>query len=131
MGFRNGAYAKIWEVTPVSDTATKLRMSISRKDKTTGEYEQDFSGFVMAVGSAAASKAAKLNAGDRIKIGDTDVTTKYDKEKKITYTNYKLFSFESADENTGGPAVLKTEAAVDKIIDDAADNETDDDRLPF
>lgn len=38
MGFRSGAYAKVWDVSPVSDTATKLRVSISRKDKNTGEY---------------------------------------------------------------------------------------------
>lgn len=38
MGFRNGAFAKVWEVTPVSDTSTKLRISISRKNKQTNEY---------------------------------------------------------------------------------------------
>ena len=43
MGFRTGAYAKVWEVTPMSDTSTKVRMSVSRKNKQTGEYEQDFS----------------------------------------------------------------------------------------
>ncbi len=45
MGFRTGAYAKVWEVDPVRDTATKIRISTSRKDKQTGEYEQDFSGY--------------------------------------------------------------------------------------
>ena len=39
MGFRTGAYAKVWEVTPMSDTSTKVRMSISRKNKQSGEYE--------------------------------------------------------------------------------------------
>ena len=51
MGFRTGAYAKVWEVTPMSDTSTKVRMSISRKNKQSGEYEQDFSGFVLAIGT--------------------------------------------------------------------------------
>ena len=60
MGFRTGAYAKVWEVTPMSDTSTKVRMSISRKNKQSGEYEQDFSGFVLAIGTAAANKAASL-----------------------------------------------------------------------
>ena len=55
MGFRTGAFAKVWEVTPMSDTSTKLRMSISRKNKKTDEYEQDFSGFVLAIGTAAAA----------------------------------------------------------------------------
>lgn len=94
MGFRPGAYAKVWEVKPMSDTSTKIRMSVSRKDKKTGEYEQDFSGFVMAIGTAAAHKAAGLKEGDRIKLGDVDVSTKYDREKKVTYTNFKLFSFD-------------------------------------
>ena len=94
MGFRTGAYAKVWEVKPFSDTSVKLRLSVSRKNKQTGEYEQDFSGYVNAVGTAAAKKAACLKEGDRIKIGDVDVTTKYDAEKKVTYTNFKMFSFE-------------------------------------
>lgn len=95
MGFRNGAFAKVWEVTPVSDTSTKLRISISRKNKQTGEYEQDFSGFVMCVGTAAAKRAAQLTAGARIKLGDVDVSTRYNAEKKVTYTNFKVFSFEN------------------------------------
>lgn len=53
MGFRTGAYAKVWEVTPMSDTSTKVRLSVSRKNKQTNEYEQDFSGFVLAIPSGA------------------------------------------------------------------------------
>lgn len=98
MGFRTGAFCKVWEVTPISDTNTKLRISISRKNKSTGEYEQDFSGFINAVGTAAAKKAAALNKGDRIKLGDVDVSTRYNKEKAVEYTNYKVFTFELDDE---------------------------------
>ena len=122
MGFRNGAFAKIWEVTPMSDSSTKLRMSISRKNKQTGEYEQDFSGFVLAIGATAAKAAATLKEGDRIKLGDVDVSTKYDKEKKVTYTNFKIFSFE-VEGNTRSAAV-DSAPAVD-------DGEINDDRLPF
>ena len=93
MGFRTGAFAKIWEVKPISDTNVRLRLSVSRKNKQTNEYEQDFSGFVTAVGTAAAKKAASLKEGDRIKLGDVDVSTRYDADKKTTYTNFKLFSF--------------------------------------
>ncbi len=123
MGFRTGAYAKVWEVTPMSDTSTKVRMSISRKNKQSGEYEQDFSGFVLAIGTAAAKKAAGLKEGNRIKLGDVDVTTKYDKEKKITYTNFKMFSFELDDEETRSPST-EPQPTVDE-------GEFDDDRLPF
>jgi len=94
MGFRTGAYAKVWEITPIRDNSTKLRISTSRKNKQTGDFEQDFSGFVLCFGTSAAQKAAKLNKGDRIKLGDCDVTTKYDKDRRITYTNYALFSFD-------------------------------------
>lgn len=94
MGFRNGAFAKVWEVEPMGDTSTKLRISTSFKNKKTDQFEQDFSGFVICYGSAVAMQAARLKKGDRIKLGDVDVTTRYDADKKITYTNYKMFSFE-------------------------------------
>ena len=125
MGFRTGAFAKVWEVKPFSDTSVKLRLSVSRKNKQTGEYEQDFSGFVNAVGTAAAKKAASLKEGDRIKIGDVDVTTKYDAEKKTTYTNFKMFSFE-LDDGASAPKSGNTEPqpSVDS-------GEVDDSRLPF
>ena len=122
MGFRTGAYAKVWEVSPMSDTNTKIRISVSRKNKQTGEYEQDFSGFVLCIGTAAAKKATLLHEGSRIKIGDCDVTTKYDAAKKATYTNYKIFSFEDAD----GDGANNTEP--ERTVDDG---EVDDNRLPF
>jgi hypothetical protein len=100
IGFRLNSYAKIWEIEPVSDTITKLRISISRKNKHTDEYEQDFSGYVACFGTAAASSAARLKKGDVIKLGECDVSTKYDAEKKVTYTNYKLFDFEKVTSNT-------------------------------
>lgn len=122
MGFRTGAYAKVWEVSPMSDTNTKIRISVSRKNKQTGEYEQDFSGFVLCIGTAAAKKATLLHEGSRIKIGDCDVTTKYDAAKKTTYTNFKIFSFEDADGD--GASSTEPERSVD-------DGEVDDSRLPF
>lgn len=126
MGFRTGAFAKVWEVTPVSDTSTKVRLSVSRKNKETGEYDQEFSGFVLAIGTAAASRAAKLKEGDRIKLGDVDVTNKYDKEKKVTYTNFKLFSFEDAN----GSSTEKKEDKTDPQPE-VGDGEMDDSKLPF
>ena len=127
MGFRTGAYAKVWEVTPMSDTSTKVRMSVSRKNKQSGEYEQDFSGFVLAIGTAAAHKAAGRKEGDRIKLGDVDVSTKYDREKKVTYTNFKMFSFEAengSDSSGGSGASTDPQPTVDE-------GELDDNRLPF
>ena len=124
MGFRTGAYAKVWEVNPMSDTSTKLRISISRKNKQTGEYEQDFSGFVLCIGSAAARNALKLKEGSRIKLGDCDVTTKYDAQKQITYTNFKLLSFEAEEGNSSPQVNTAPQPTVDE-------GEIDDSRLPF
>lgn len=121
MGFHTGAYAKVWDVSPVSDTNTKLRISISKKNKKTGEYDQDFSGFVLCIGTANAKKAAKLRSGARIKIGDCDVSTTYFPEKKVEYTNFKIFSFEEAD---GKESSTEPEVSVDS-------GEVEDKRLPF
>lgn len=125
MGFRKDSYAKVWSVESMSDTSTKLRISTSRKNKESGEYEQDFSGFVTCVGTAAAKKAACLKEGDRIKLGDVDVTTRYDKEKKTTYTNFKVFSF---DVEGSAPAPAEPHNDPQPTVDSG---EADDNRLPF
>nr|DAJ43050.1 MAG TPA: Single-strand binding protein, single stranded DNA-binding protein.3A [Caudoviricetes sp.] len=127
MGFRKEAFATIWSVESTSDTLTKARISISRKNKQTGEYDTDFSGFVSFVGTAAAIKAAGLKEKDRIRLGDVDVTNKYVKEKNITYTNYKIFSFATQNEIDG--TSRNTESPEPKKPVD--DGEIDDDRLPF
>ena len=124
MGFRAGSYAKVWAVEPKSDTNTTVRLSISRKNRQTGEYEQDFSGFVSFVGTAAAKKASCLKEGARIKLGDVDVTTSYNAEKKVTYTNFKCFSFEVEDGAGAAPQQASPQPEVDS-------GEVDDSRLPF
>lgn len=127
MGFRSGSYATIWSVDPVSDVQTKARISVSRKNKQSGEYETEFSGFVSFFGTAAAKKAACLKEKDRIKIGDCDVKTHYDKEKNITYYNFNIFSFEVQDNNAGG----NTNTSTKDVVPDVDDGEIDDERLPF
>ena len=127
MGFRAGAYCKVWSVEPLSEVNTKIRLSVSRKNKRTGEYEQDFSGFVNFIGSAAADKAAKLKEGDRIKLGDVDVSTKYNADKKVTYYNCKVFSFEPVDDDKD-----KAETTPDDPQPTVDAGELDDNReLPF
>ncbi len=123
MGFRSNAYATIWDINPASDLRTKGRISISKKNKTTGEYETDFSGFVNFLGSATAKKATTLKEKDRIKIGDCDVNSHYDKEKNITYYNFNIFSFEDANGGGNNPAEI-TQSHVDS-------GEIDDSGLPF
>lgn len=126
MGFRKDAFATVWSVEQVSDTLTKVRISISRKNKQSGEYETDFSGFASFVGTAAAKKASLLKERDRIKLGDVDVTNRYDKEKNTTFTNYKVFSFEEQNGTQGQQARQTSEPQ--PTVDDG---EMDDSRLPF
>lgn len=109
MGFRQGAFARVWQVEPKSERWTKIRISISRKNADTGEYEDEFSGFIDCIGSACAAKAAKLKERDRIRLGNVDVTNKYVKEKNTTYTNFKMTSFDMADE-AGEPKKEQTDA---------------------
>lgn len=125
MGFRTGAFTKIWAIEPVRDTITKARVSISKKNNNTGKYESEFDGFIAFLGTAAASKAAKLKEGDRIKLGDIDVVRKYDKEKQKEYINFNVYSFEMADAKAASspPAATNTESV------DSGEIETDD--LPF
>lgn len=124
MGFRKDAWATCWGVEVKSDTLTQVRISTSRKDKQTDEYVQDFSGFVAFVGTAAAKKAASLKEKDRIKLGDVEVTTKYDSDKKVTYTNFKCYNFTKQNE---GEPTSNTQGEPQPAVDEGVD----DDRLPF
>ena len=91
MGFRIDAYAKVWEVEDKGNYS-EAKISISKKNKQTNEYETDFQSKVRFVGQA---HTCKVKANDRIKIKACDVSNKYDKEKKITYTNYVIFEIET------------------------------------
>lgn len=126
MGFRKDAWATCWGVEVKSDTLTQVRLSTSRKDKQTEEYVQDFSGFVAFIGTANAKKAALLKEKDRIKLGDIEVTTKYDGDKKITYTNFKCYNFTTQEGNTDTAAAQPSEPQ--PTVDEGV---IDDDRLPF
>lgn len=128
MGFRKDAYATVWSTEPVSDVQTKARISISRKDRQTGEYVTDFSGFVSFFGTAAAKRAAGLKERDRIKLGDVDVSNRYDKEKNQTFTNYKVFSFELAD---GSSVQNTTQATARQVQVDDGELDDSEDLLPF
>jgi len=55
------------------------------------------------------TQAASLKAGDRIKLGDLDVSSSYNREKRERAFFFKVFSYEPADgpqatpRNTGSP----------------------------
>lgn len=103
MGFKQGAYAKVWSVEPgESGKFTKARISISRKNQE-GVYEQEFADFLTLIGEANAKARKSLKVGDVIKLGGTDVTTRYNKETKKQFTNFLVFSYEPADFDTPKP----------------------------
>ena len=110
----------------------KVRLSTSRKNKD-GEYEQDFSGFCSFIGNAKA-KAEKLKEKDRIKLGDVDVTTWYNKDKGVEYVTYKVFDFETSNDSSASdtqpatPTKNKKSSGLEDTIEDGDVNEDD---LPF
>ena len=136
MGFRNGAYATVWAhrdkdgkmivADSISDRLTTIRISISRKDKNTGEYKTEFSKFVKCAGTAAARKALSLQERDRIRLLEVDYY-ETPKDDGTYYPNFMVYDFEIQDRddfNRGGaPQPAKT-------IDDG-EVEPDDDHLPF
>lgn len=124
MGFRSGVYATVWDVKPISDTMTSVRLSTSRKNKNTGKYEQDFSSFVGFIGRENAAKATKLNRKDRIKIGDTDVSNSFSNNGGER-TFFNVFSFELINSNSSNSSNSSKPS-----IDDG-EVEIDEDSLPF
>lgn len=133
MGFRTGSYATVWNVETKTDTWTKLKISVSRKNKDTGEYEDEFNGFVDCFGTAVASKAASLQPRDRIKLGDIDVKNSYDKEKGVGHTNFQMFSFDRANEDSQSQpqSAPKSQTANKKKAVDSGEVEPVEDNLPF
>lgn len=130
MGFHKDAWASVWSVEEGRGNTMKVRISTSRKNKTTDEYEQDFSGFCTFIGNAKA-KAEKLKPKDRIKLGDVDVTTWYNKEKGVEYVTYKVFDFDTSS-GSGATAASSTAAAKKSSgLEDAEDLGAEDDDCPF
>lgn len=123
MGFRSGAFASVWSVEPGKGNFTKVRLSISRKNKD-GQYEQDFAGYCTFI-SQAHAKAARLKEKDRIKLGDVDVSNSYDKDKQKEYVNFKVFDFEMAD------AAGSTKPAGGQVAGNPIEGENDEGEPPF
>lgn len=92
MGLKTGCTATIWSVED-KGKYSEVRISTSHKNKGTQTWETDFGAYVRFIG--AAHEAAKtLAPKDRIRITEFEVTNRYDKERKTTYTSYAIFKFE-------------------------------------
>lgn len=96
MGLRTGAYLTVWEVNDKGKYAD-CRCTCSKKNKQTGNYEQDWNGFIRFIGQAHDVAIALTGERPRIKVGEFEVTNNYSKEKNTTYTNYAMFTCENAD----------------------------------
>jgi len=125
MGFRNGAYATVWEVKPGFSTSQRCRLSITRKDKNTQELVSEFSGYCDFWGTAAA-KAQRLKTKDRIKLVNVDVTNRYDKKTEKEYINFKVFDFEPAD---GQPSSGGGQAS--PVAGNLYEGDASEDNVPF
>ena len=135
MGFRSGAYAKVWAVKKGNGNFYEAEMSTSRKAKDRQgnvitengktKYETDWAyKFTRLVGSAA-KQAETIKPGDSVRIGDCEVTNQYSKEKNTTYTNYLIYSFQTdGDQSTPAPTSKAKKEAL-HVPD------TDDEELPF
>ena len=137
MGFRQGAYCRIWSVENKGNYST-ARITISRLDKSTGTYTTDFQdGFVRLVGQAhTAFKDIKIDEkkGITAKISSCEVTNVYTSpDGKVSNTpHYAIFGVEidggdnrkSDDDNTKTNKDDSNEYV--KVPDDIDDTE-----LPF
>ena len=130
MGFRQGAYAKVWKTENKGKYST-AQISISKKKADTNEYITEFQGFVNLVGSA--HEAAKsLSIGDKgttIQITSCDVTNNYDAKTQKSYTNFTVFGFEIPDGNNSSKQTKGS--AKSSRIAPAVDNDPSEDELPF
>ena len=95
MGFSNGSFCKIKEVVEKQPNYTVCKVTITKKNKLTNEYELQFSAHCRFVGNAHKSVPLK---DQRIKITSCDVTNCYkDKDGNLQFTKnpqYVVFGYE-------------------------------------
>lgn len=95
MGFSNEKYATIKEVIETTEYYTECKLSIGRKNKTTGQFELEFFGRARFMFDAHKSKPL---VNQRILLKQTDTVTCYtDKEgnlKFLKYPQHKVYKYE-------------------------------------
>ena len=95
MGFGVNNYCKIKEVVEKHDNYSVCKITVTKKNKLTNEYELQFSAHCRFVGNAHKSVPMK---DQRIKITSCDVTNCYkDKDGKLQFTKnpqYVVFGYE-------------------------------------
>ena len=99
MAFGNGQFMKIWEVVD-NGNYSEVNITSSKKNKSTGKYETDFSSkYVRFVGDAHKQRPMK---GQQIRITDCAVSNVYEKDGKKQYLknpSFVVFKYELMDSN--------------------------------
>lgn len=123
MGFRNDSYATVWEVKTKAEKYTDAKISISKKNKQSGQYETDFSGIVRFIGEAH-KKASEFVERSKIKILNCETTNNYNKETKVTFWRCIIWDFEFAEDSPRGTSNTSSDGFLN--IPDGIEDE-----LPF
>lgn len=123
-----GFWAKVWKCENRGNYH-ELQISVSKKDKNTGEYTRDYAGFVRCIGYAH-NKANDIVPGDSIRITNFDVSNSYSKEKNITYTKVAVFDIEEIRKADGTVATEQPTIAEAQMAWDDISNLPEED-LPF
>ena len=140
MGFRSNSYATFWgEPKRISETLTTGRISMSRKDKVTGEFKTTFSGGIGFHGTSAANKALQLKEGDRLHLIDVDVENDKIADlpdgKKYKFYRFKVWNFEKVEPlngDGGEQGVQQSQRTPNyQSVDVLVDNAGNGDDLPF
>ena len=129
MGFSQGSFAKIKEVVEKHDNYSVCKITVTKKNKLTNEYELQFSAHCRFVGNA--HKSVPM-ADQRIKITSCDVTNCYkDKDGKLQFTKnpqYVVFGYE-LQESQGASAPMPYNPYDNGV--NFEDLSSDDSSLPF
>lgn len=126
----------VFAVYPKTNGVTQIRGCTSRRNKDTGEFENDFSGYCSCIGNQCAQKALTLKPADghpvRIRLGDIEVRQVFEKgadgKQKLQYTNFNIYSFDTSEESE-----KKTAASNEppNPVYEGISDDVDEEGLPF
>lgn len=127
-----GTLCTFWKVQRVADNGKTcdVQISVSKKNKQSGEYETDFSGFVKFCGENLVKFAQSLQEKDKIDIESFELTNKYDKEKRITYYNVSVFAAKKHEFDNNGSSGNKNSTSNGDGFMNIPDG-VEDEGLPF
>ena len=135
MGFRNNAYATVWETRP-NDNSIAVRLSTSRKSGTnpdgTTAFDTDFSAWVLFIKDAYA-QAKKLKPKDRIQLLSTDCVLTWDSENQRENKRFFCYEFKEVESfnRSGKKASTPAKKAPVRETKIEFPDEDQDEEMPF